>query len=331
MLLSLFLGETTDGVIVLAIVLGSALLGFFQEYRASNAVARLLAVIQTKVTVLRDGHDVELPQDALVPGDVVVLAAGAAVPADCRILRSTDLFVDESTLTGESYPAEKAAGDLPADTPLAKRSNALFQGSHVVSGTGRAVVVQTGANTVFGGIAERLKLRPPETEFEHGLRRFGGLLIQITLLLVIAIFAINVYLHRPVVDSFLFALALAVGLTPELLPAIVSLTLASGAQQMAASHVIVRRLNSIEDFGSMNVLCSDKTGTLTEGVVRLHAALSTPTAMRATTSCSSRSSTPPSSRDSRIRLTRHCDTCRAPSSRRTARLTKSPTTSSASG
>ncbi len=128
-------------------------------------------------------------------------------------------------------------------------------------------------HTVFGEIAERLRLRPPETEFERGLRRFGGLLIQITMLLVIAIFGINVYLHRPVVDSFLFALALAVGLTPELLPAIVSLTLARGAQQMAASHVIVRRLNSIEDFGSMNVLCADKTGTLTEGVVRLHAAL----------------------------------------------------------
>jgi len=273
MTLSLFLGETTDGMIVLAIVLGSALLGFLQEYRASNAVAKLLAVIRTRATVLRDGHEVELPQDAVVPGDIIVVAAGAAVPADCRILRSTDLFVDESTLTGESYPAEKAAGDLPGETPLAKRSNTLFQGSHVVSGTGRAVVVQTGAKTVFGEIADRLRLRPPETEFEHGLRRFGGLLIQITLLFVIAIFGINVYLHRPVVDSFLFALALAVGLTPELLPAIVSLTLARGAQQMAASRVIVRRLNSIEDFGSMNVLCSDKTGTLTEGVVRLHAAL----------------------------------------------------------
>jgi Mg2+-importing ATPase len=186
---------------------------------------------------------------------------------------STDLFVDESSLTGESYPAEKRAGDLPPDTPLAQRSNALFQGSHVVSGWARAVVVETGSRTMFGEIAERLRLRPPETEFERGIRRFGGLLIQITLLLVIAIFGINVYLHRPVVDSFLFALALAVGLTPELLPAIVSLTLARGAQQMAASRVIVRRLNSIEDFGSMNVLCSDKTGTLTEGIVRLHAAL----------------------------------------------------------
>ena len=273
MTLSLFLGETTDGVIVLAIVLGSALLGFWQEYRASDAVARLLAVIQTRVTVLRDDHEVELPHDALVPGDVIVLAAGAAIPADCRILRSTDLFVDESTLTGESFPAEKNAGIVPEEAPLAKRSNALFQGSHVVSGTGRAVVVQTGANTLFGEISEQLRLRPPATEFERGLRHFGGLLIQITLLLVIAIIGINVYLDRPVLDSFLFALALAVGLTPELLPAIVSITLARGAQRMAASHVIVRRLNSIEDFGSMNVLCSDKTGTLTEGIVKLHAAV----------------------------------------------------------
>jgi len=272
MALSLFLGQTTDALIVLAIVLGSALLGFWQEYRASNAIADLLAVIQTKVAVLRDGQPVELPQDALVPGDVVVLAAGAAIPADCRILQSTDLFVDESTLTGESYPAEKEAGVLGGDTPLARRSNTLFQGSHVVSGTGRALVVQTGAGTEFGRIAEQLRLRPPETEFERGLRRFGGMLIQVTMLLVIAIFAINVYLHRPVVDALLFALALAVGLTPELLPAIVSITLARGAQRMAAQQVIVRRLNSIENFGSMNVLCSDKTGTLTEGVVTVHGA-----------------------------------------------------------
>ncbi|MEQ1897374.1 MAG: magnesium-translocating P-type ATPase [Vicinamibacterales bacterium] len=273
MALSLFLGETADGAIVLTVVLGSALMGFWQEYRAGNAVARLLAMVRTCVTVLRDGRELEVSHDALVPGDVIVLAAGAAVPADCRILWSTDLFVDESSLTGESFPAEKNAGDVAAAAPLAQRSNTLFQGSHVVSGMGRALVVGTGGETVFGKVAERLRLRPPETEFERGLRRFGQLLIQITLVLVIAIFGINVYLERPALDSFLFALALAVGLTPELLPAIVSLTLARGAQQMAASRVIVRRLNSIEDFGSMNVLCSDKTGTLTEGVVRLHAAL----------------------------------------------------------
>ena len=176
MTLSFFLGETTDGVIVLAIVLGSALLGFLQEYRASNAVARLLSVIQTTVRVLRDGHEIELPQDALVPGDVIILAAGAAVPADCRILRSTDLFVDESTLTGESYPAEKSAGVVPEDAPLAKRSNALFQGSHVVSGTGRALVVHTGAQTVFGEIAERLRLRPHASVDPRGTcdRQYGA-------------------------------------------------------------------------------------------------------------------------------------------------------------
>jgi Mg2+-importing ATPase len=185
---------------------------------------------------------------------------------------TTDLFVDKPPSPGE-LPAEKSQGRLEADTPLARRTNALFQGSHVVSGTGRALVVRTGARTEFGEISERLRLRPPETEFERGLRRFGGMLIQVTLLLVLAIFGINVYLHRPVVDALLFALALAVGLTPELLPAIVSITLARGAQRMAASHVLVRRLNSIENFGSMNVLCSDKTGTLTEGVVRLHGAL----------------------------------------------------------
>lgn len=273
MTLSLVLGETTDGMVVLAIVFGSALLGFWQEHRAGKAVARLLAVIQTRARVMRDGREIELPQAALVPGDVIVLAAGAAIPADCRILAATDLFVDESTLTGESYPVEKGVADLARDTPLAKRSNTLFQGSHVVSGTGRAVVAQTGAGTLFGEIAAQLRLRPPATEFERGLRQFGGLLIQVTLMLVIAIFGINVYLQRPVVDSLLFALALAVGMTPELLPAIVSLTLARGAQRMASADVIVRRLNSIEDFGSMNVLCSDKTGTLTEGVVKLHAAL----------------------------------------------------------
>lgn len=271
--ISLMVGETTDGAIVLTIVVGSACLGFWQEYRAGNAVAKLLAVIEARVTVLRDGQEIAIPHKLIVPGDVIVLAAGTSIPADCRILESNDLFVDESTLTGESYPAEKAPGTVADEAPLAKRTNVLYQGTHVVSGRGRGLVVQTGAATVFGQVAERLRLRPAETDFERGLRRFGGLLMQITLILVIAIFAINTYLDRPVLESFLFALALAVGLTPELLPAIVSLTLARGAQRMAASRVIVRRLNSIEDFGSMTVLCSDKTGTLTEGVVTLHAAL----------------------------------------------------------
>ena len=272
MTLSFFLGETTDAAIVLAIVLGSALLGFWQEHRASNAVAALLAVIQARATALRDGAEVEIPPDQLVAGDVLVLVAGDAVPADARLLDSNDLFVDESALTGESYPVEKELGDIAPDAPLAARTNAVFQGSHVVSGTARALVARTGTETEFGSISSRLRRRPPETDFERGLRLFGTMLIRVTLALVAAIFAVNVWLDRPATESFLFALALAVGLTPELLPAIVSITLARGAQRMAREQVIVRRLNAIENFGSMDVLCSDKTGTLTEGVVRLHGA-----------------------------------------------------------
>ncbi|MFM8409711.1 MAG: HAD-IC family P-type ATPase, partial [Alphaproteobacteria bacterium] len=183
-----------------------------------------------------------------------------------------DLFVDESTLTGESYPVEKEVGEVAPDAPLAARTGAVFQGSHVVSGTARAMVARTGLATEVGAISERLRRRPPETEFERGLRLFGTMLIRVTLALVAAIFAVNVWLDRPATESFLFTLALAVGLTPELLPAIVSVTLARGAQRMAREQVIVRRLNAIENFGSMDVLCSDKTGTLTEGVVRLHGA-----------------------------------------------------------
>ena len=207
--------------------------------------------------------------DQLVPGDVAILTAGARIPADCLLLDSQDLFVDEAVLTGESFPVEKSTGIVPADAPLARRSNVLFQGTHVVSGKGRAVVVRTGRATKFGAIAERLRLHPAETEFEHGVRRFGYLLMEVTLLLVIALFAFDVYLQRPVLDSFLFALALAVGLTPQLLPAIISVNLAHGARRMAAKQVIVKRLSAIENFGSMNVLCSDKTGTLTEGRVRV--------------------------------------------------------------
>ena len=273
MLLSLFLGDKMDVFIVLIVVAMSTLLGFWQEYRAANAVAALLAVIQTKANALRDGRDVELPVSGIVPGDVVVLNAGDTIPGDGLLIESKDLFVDESALTGESYPAEKQVGAVAAPARQSERTNAVFEGTHVVSGTAHMLVMATGAGTEFGGISERLRLRAPETEFERGLRRFGEMLIRVTLVLVIAIFGINVFFHRPVLDAFLFALALAVGMAPELLPAIVSITLARGAQRMARQHVIVRRLASIENFGSMNVLCSDKTGTLTEGRMRLHATL----------------------------------------------------------
>lgn len=203
----------------------------------------------------------------------MILNAGDTIPGDSRLLESKDLFVDEAALTGETYPVEGQPGTLPVGTPLAQRTNALFMGTHVVSGTATAVIVRTGPDTEFGQVSERLKVQTPETEFERGIRRFGYLLMEVTLLLVIAIFAINVYLRRAVLDSLLFALALAVGLTPQLLPAIISITLARGAKSMAAAKVIVKRLASIENFGSMNVLCSDKTGTLTEGLVCLNSAL----------------------------------------------------------
>ncbi len=271
--LSFFLHNPIDATIILVIVLVSGFLGFWQERGAVNAVEKLYAIVQIKTTAVRNGDSKEVPIEEVVPGDIVFIKASDVIPGDCLLLESKDLFVDEAALTGETYPVEKSIGTLPPETPLSQRTNSLFMGTHVVSGSARAVVIRTGKETEFGKVSERLKLRPPETEFERGVRRFGYLLMEITLVLVIAIFAINVYFARPILESFLFALALAVGLTPTLLPAIISINLAHGAKRMALDKVIVKRLASIENFGSMNVLCSDKTGTLTEGVVKLHSAL----------------------------------------------------------
>jgi P-type Mg2+ transporter len=271
--LSFFLHDRADALIIAGIVAASGLLGFWQERGAAHALEKLLAIVRTRVSVLRDGAQTEIPVEDVVPGDVVILSAGGNVPGDCLLLESESLYVDEAALTGETFPVVKTAQVLPPETPLGQRANTLFMGTHVVSGSARAVVVSTGAGTEFGKVSERLRLRPPQTEFERGVRRFGYLLMEVTLVLVIAIFATNVYLRRPVLDSFIFSLALAVGLTPQLLPVIISINLAHGAKRMAREKVIVRRLSSIENFGSMNVLCSDKTGTLTEGVVRVQSAL----------------------------------------------------------
>ncbi len=271
--MSFFLADREDAVIILVIVLASALLGFWQERGAADAVAKLLAMVQIKASLLRDGTVHTVPVEEVVPGDIVLLSAGDNIPGDCLILRSKDLFVDEATLTGETFPAEKVEGVISPEVPLTGRTNTLFLGTHVVSGTASAVVVRTGRNTEFGKISDRLRVRAPETEFERGVRRFGYFLVEVTLILVIAIFGINVYLNRPVLDSFLFSMALAVGLTPQLLPAIIMINLAHGAKRMAESKVIVKRLASIENFGSMNILCSDKTGTLTQGVVNVRSAV----------------------------------------------------------
>jgi P-type Mg2+ transporter len=267
--LSFFLHDPVDAVIIFVIVLVSGLLGFWQERGATNAIDKLLSIVQIKAEVMRDNVLKDIPVEEIVPGDIVSFNAGDVIPGDCLVLESKDLFVDEASLTGETYPEDKIAGVLPGETPLAKRTNTLFMGTHVVSGSASAVAVHTGKETEFGKVSERLVLRPPETEFERGVRQFGYLLMEVTLLMVFVIFAFNVYLARPVLDSFLFALALAVGLTPQLLPAIIMVNLAHGAKGMALKKVIVKRLASIENFGSMNVLCSDKTGTLTEGTVHV--------------------------------------------------------------
>jgi len=271
--LSLLTGDRADASIILLIILVSSLLGFWQEKGATDAVRKLISLVEIRTTVVRDGSPCDVPVEEVVPGDIVLFRAGDMVPADARLLETKDLFADEAALTGETFPVEKAPGVLAPETPVELRTNVLFMGTHITSGSGSAVVAATGRSTQFGAISEHLRLRRPEPEFERGVRRFGTLLMELTLILVIAIFATNVFFKRPVLDSFLFALALAVGLTPQLLPAIISINLSHGARRMAREKVVIKRLASIENFGSMNVLCSDKTGTLTEGKVRLHAAL----------------------------------------------------------
>lgn len=265
-LLSLLLHDTTNSYIIFLIVFISSILGYWQEKGASDAVKTLLKMVKTTCIVRRQ-QDIEVAVDALVRGDMVVLSAGSVIPADCYILQSNELFVDEAAFTGETFPVQKSPDIKEASARLSERTNAVFMGSHVVSGKGLGLVMHTGRDTEFGKISASLARKTPETDFERGIRQFGYLLMSITMLLVLVIFAINVFLHKPVLDSFMFSLALAVGLTPQLLPAIISVNLSRGAKRMAEQQVIVKKLSSIENFGSMTVLCSDKTGTLTEGKV----------------------------------------------------------------
>ncbi|QNE46724.1 magnesium-translocating P-type ATPase [Glaciihabitans sp. INWT7] len=267
-------GDATDGIIIGVIVLASAGLGFAQEFRASRDVRMLLASVSTTVDVDRGGEMLTLVLADVRTGDELQLSAGDIVPGDCRLVSAQSLVVDESALTGESVPVDKSADTpLTADTPLAARTNCLFRGTHVVSGTGVALVVYTGRDTEFGAVAARLMKHPAPTAFEHGLSRFGILLLQVTIALTIAVFVINLVLGRPILDALLFSLALAVGVTPQMLPAIVSVSLSAGARALSRHHVIVKRLDVIEDLGSLTVLCTDKTGTLTGGTVEFSQAL----------------------------------------------------------
>lgn len=271
--LSGVLGDWTDAVIILAIVLLSGMLGFWQERGAANAMRSLLSTIRLTARVRRDGTSHEIPFEEVVPGDILEVSGGDIMPADAVVIDALGLQLDQSSLTGETFPAAKTPEPAAAGAALADRSNVLYMGTHVASGSGTAVVVATGSDTEFGGVVESMRQRLRPTGFERGMTRFGLLLTRVMVVLVVLIFCANLLLQRPIVDSALFSLSLAVGLTPQLLPAIVGISLAQGARAIAKHRVIVKRLNSIEDFGAMTVLCTDKTGTMTQGSISLDAAL----------------------------------------------------------
>ena len=265
---SALLGEPSDAGIIIAIVVLSNTLDFTQTRRSQNAVEQLQAQVAPSATVLRDGQWLEIPRAQVVPGDVARLAAGDMVPADARLLRSRDLYVQQAALTGESLPAEKHARDDAVST-LPEAENMVFLGTSVVSGTAEALIVATGKSTAFGDIAARLAAPPEPTAFERGLKDFSLLLTRTVFFLVLFLLVVGAFRHRDPFQSLLFAVALAVGLTPEFLPMIVSVTLANGARAMARKKVIVKHLSAIQNFGSIDVLCSDKTGTLTSGSMTL--------------------------------------------------------------
>ncbi len=259
---SILLGQHTDAAIVVVIVLVSVTINFIQTYRSQVAAERLRSQVAARATVMRDGSWQEIPRREVVPGDVIQLSAGDLIPADAHLLVSKDLYVLEAALTGESIPAEKHATG-------AENEQLVFLGTSVVSGTATALVTVTGAATAFGSIAARLAHRPPETAFERDLRHFGVFITQAVLFLVLLLLVMSIAAHRDPLQSLLFAVALAVGLTPEFLPVISSVTLTNGAVRMARAHVIVKRLASIQNLGSIDVLCCDKTGTLTTGEMRV--------------------------------------------------------------
>ncbi|HEV8415069.1 MAG TPA: magnesium-translocating P-type ATPase [Bryobacteraceae bacterium] len=268
--ISLALGDSVGGLIIISMVLLSVLLNFFMEFQAQHAVEEIRKQVATTAAVMRDGREQELPVADLVPGDVIRLNAGDLVPADARLLEVKDLQVRESALTGESLCVEKNCGDLPPGKHgVADASNCVFMGTAVQTGIGTAVVACTGRKTVFGGIAQRLATRPPETEFGRGIRHFGHMITLVIMLLVLFVLLVNIAFHRPILESFLFSVALAVGMTPEMMPMIITVTLAQGARRMTKKKVLVKQLAAIEDFGSIEILCSDKTGTLTEGEIAL--------------------------------------------------------------
>ena len=272
--ISIFLHDATDATIILAIVVLSIGLGFFNEYRAQRAIADLHAQVHHSAHVIRSGTAQSIDTTGLVAGDVVVLGVGDIVPADVRLLDSTGLTCDEAVVTGESLPVEKSVVPVAVGGDSALASCALM-GTIVRAGAGRGVVIATGSSTQLGGIAASLGKRMPETTFQKGLRQFSGLLVWITGIVLAVVFPLLAFVHHSFFESLLFALAIAVSLTPQLLPAIVTVSLATGARRMAQQKVLVKRLVSMEDLGNMTVLFTDKTGTLTAGQMTFADALDT--------------------------------------------------------
>jgi Mg2+-importing ATPase len=268
-LVSYFLGDSMQAVIIGVILAASIGLGFINEYRAERAAAELHAGVHHNALVRRDGEFVTLAVTALVPGDVVRLSLGEAVPADVRLIDVSGLECNESILTGESTGSEKSPQPVPTGTELAESTDLAFMGTIVSGGEGTGVVYATGKNAEFGRIAAGLDEHPPETGFQVGLRRFSYLLLQVAIALMVVILISNLLLRKPIIDSVLFSLAIAVGITPQLLPAVVSASLATGSRQLAKAKVLVKRLVCIEDLGDIDILITDKTGTLTEGRIRL--------------------------------------------------------------
>lgn len=265
------LGDWVEATIILTIVMLGVFLMFFQESKAEMAADALKERVATTATTIRDNVKKEIKLSEIVPGDIVTLSAGDIIPADARLVTAKDFFVDQSALTGESFPLEKSPTDLSAQQACSinEWTNYLFMGTSVVSGSGTAVVIRTGSLTDYGKIVKKLVERRPDTEFERGLRRFGYLIMQVTFLLVVFVLFVKAYTTKDVLTALLFAVSLAVGLTPELLPVILSVNLSKGALAMSKQGVIVKDLASIQNFGNMDVLCTDKTGTLTENKVKL--------------------------------------------------------------
>lgn len=266
---SYFLGDAMQAVIIGIILTASIGLGFLNEYRAEQAAAALHSRMRHRAVVLRDGHFVPVDVTKLVPGDVIRLTLGEAVPADVRLIEATGLECNESILTGESLGSDKSPQPVAADTDLADCSDLAFMGTIVSAGEGLGVVYATGKNAEFGRIAAGLGERQPETDFQIGLRRFSYLLLQVAIALTVLILISNLLVDKPLIDSVLFSLAIAVGITPQLLPAVVSASLATGSRQLAKAKVLVKRLVCIEDLGDIDILITDKTGTLTDGRISL--------------------------------------------------------------